>query len=156
MIIEYELWREGPDIDHFRHCVKFLGFCEGEFFNDAVKNWVNEKFLFKMDSPYLWNCRLFENEESARKRKPIVISIKTEEIPESEHDHYMDEGRRKNLYYDKVAARIGVLNDHSNIIDWEFFKTLLYQRRSVDYTAKKLYENQQILPVDAVKELSDA
>ena len=70
----YEIWREGYSATGNEERAEKLGEADGQTFEDACKSFVRahpglvDTFKIRNDGhPYLWICRLFDNEADARK-----------------------------------------------------------------------------------------
>lgn len=70
----YSLWMEGFSATGQHNTAQYLGDFEGNSFNDACDNWANsieEQEYYKSGNdkcrPTYWGCRIFDNEEDARK-----------------------------------------------------------------------------------------
>jgi len=74
----FEIWAEGyldQGMEGVPAKAKFIGYSEGETFTEACENWYkehvskesfNKYFRISNGRPIYW-CRLFDNEEDARK-----------------------------------------------------------------------------------------
>lgn len=68
----YQIWMEGFNVTGDGSSASFLGEFQSDTFLKAVDQAVKEHCLehvYKIDNghPYIWGCRVFDNEKDARK-----------------------------------------------------------------------------------------